>query len=391
MKKIISFIILLTCASIGYAQQLIPQTLVYRDSVPYFYAWKNNVIQTQQLNRLKNETLYLINGNVVDTIRSRYTIFARNISSNDKQREDIIYKSGDDIYRFFPKTGKIDTLIRDIPRNSTYQVAIGNQLIGYANEIDSIVGCFIISYDINTKRNKVSYEIEWDDAWETDYSIWGLNASTTGQILVCLGSIQEGWLQFYTYDIEKRLVLKKDYSAYMSRSELYDNFSFSHDDISAKYMIFGNFWLDSFFDIVQPTLGRSPSIFSNFQSFKLNENDNYYYLRSRIDETLRKNGDRSVWLACRFTLPFDMCLYKIYNNELLGTEEINGFDEWELNKLRNMVFAKHGYQFKSEYLQAFFNLFDFYNNIKKTDDVTNSLTPIDKKNLEVIQLVSKEK
>ena len=64
---------------------------------------------------------------------------------------------------------------------------------------------------------------------------------------------------------------------------------------------------------------------------------------------------------------------------------VEKFDEWELHKLRNMIFSKHGYQFKSEYLQAFYNLFDFYNHITKTNNVNALLTPADNKNLELIR------
>ena len=380
MKKRFIFTVLLLNSFIGYAQQFIPQTLVYLDSLHYFYAWKNNVIQKQVVNRLRNETVHIINGNVVDTIRSRYTIFARNISSHDKQRDDIIYKSGEDFYRFYPKTGRIDTLLRDIPRDKSYHVAMGNLLIGSVDQVDT---GYITSYDIQSKQKKVLHEIVIGD-----YSIWGMDASVTGQILVCLGNIQEEWVLFYIYDIETDLAIEKDYSAYMNRSELYNNFDFSHDDISGNYMIYGGFWVDTSFDIVQPTLKRK-RIISEFRGFKRNESDNYYYLSSEIDAPLRKNGSKGVWLTCRFTLEFDKCLYKIYHNELLSKNEIEQFDEWELHKLINMIFAKHNYKFESHYLQAFYNLFSFYKGQNK--EVNHLLTPTDKKNLELIQQVSKEK
>jgi len=388
MKKVIVLIVSLTYTFMGYAQQIIPQTLVYRDSIFYFYAWKNNVIRAQKQNLSKNETLHFINDNVVDTVRSKYTIFARNISSNDKKRENIIYKSGENIYRFSPKTGKIDTLLYDIPIDKSYDVAIGNQLIGYTNKVNTSIGCFITSYDISTKQKKVLYEIAENEGWDGDYSIWGIDASTTGLLLICLGNSQDEEVIYYTYDVEKNLAVKKDYSAYIDSRELYNSFEFSHDDISGEYMIYWTFWLNAAFDIVQPTLERKRST-SNFRGFKLKESDSYYYLSSEIDEPLQRNGNKGVWLACRFTLEFDKCLYKIYNNELLTKNDIMQFDEWELNKLKNMIFAKHDYKFKSLYLQAFYNLFSFYKG--QNENVNNLLTPIDKKNLELIQQISKNK
>jgi hypothetical protein len=55
-----------------------------------------------------------------------------------------------------------------------------------------------------------------------------------------------------------------------------------------------------------------------------------------------------------------------------------------------MVFAKHGYKFKSHYLQAFYNIFVL--DVKRDlTDVSHLLTPEDKKNLELIQKISKIK
>ena len=176
--------------------------------------------------------------------------------------------------------------------------------------------------------------------------------------------------------------------------EQLENFSYSDKakvdtyfkDVTEKYYNMGLFWIDEDFNVIQPTL---LSYRQSNASYNLSGTAQPFCYRYSYIE--RKPYTNQVWVACKFSLSFDKALYDIYNNVLIDKTEVETFDEWELNKLRNMIFAKHGYQFKSEYLQAFFNLFDFYNNIKKTDDVTNSLTPSDKKNLEVVQLVSKEK
>ena len=157
-------------------------------------------------------------------------------------------------------------------------------------------------------------------------------------------------------------------------------------DITEKYYNVGLFWVDEDFNKIQPTL---PPYRQSYSSYNLSGTASQFCYRPSYIE--RNPNSNYVWVICKFSLSFDKALYDIYNNVLIDKTEVETFDEWELNKLRNMVFAKHGYQFKSEYLQAFFNLFDFYNNITKTVDVTNSLTPIDKKNLELIQQVSKQK
>jgi hypothetical protein len=139
----------------------------------------------------------------------------------------------------------------------------------------------------------------------------------------------------------------------------------------------GLFWTDENLNIIQPTLQP----YYGESTFNIGTENPYYYRKSKINDS----KERFVWVACKFTLPFDKALYDIYNNTLLQKSTLETFDKWELNKLRNMVFAKHGYQFQSEYLQAFYNLFNFYNHIAKTTDINKLLTPIDKKNLQLIR------
>ncbi|MDR3046612.1 MAG: hypothetical protein LBU51_03235, partial [Bacteroidales bacterium] len=97
MKKQFIFIVLFVSSLTGYAQQTIPQELVYQDSVPYFYAWNDSIIQTRQ-DKFKQTTYISINGRTADTLNTRYGGFGRNISSNDAKRKDVIY-SGSDYYR----------------------------------------------------------------------------------------------------------------------------------------------------------------------------------------------------------------------------------------------------------------------------------------------------
>jgi hypothetical protein len=158
-----------------------------------------------------------------------------------------------------------------------------------------------------------------------------------------------------------------------------------YKDITQKYYNIGLYWVDSSLNIIQPTLAPANNSYS---SNNLANTHDLYYRRSYIDRNPLNN---SVWVACKFTLAFDKALYDIYHNILLGKSVIEKFDKWELHKLKNMIFAKHGYQFKSEYLQAFFNLFRFYSNLTKTNNVSHLLTPEDKKNLELIEQVSKNK
>jgi hypothetical protein len=384
MKKTLFFTALFLSRIICcYSQQIIPQTLVYHDSVLYFYAQKGYVIKTQ-LSYPKEKTFIFINDKPVDTIMEQSGMFGRNISTHDKVREDIIYFDGS-FYALSLLTGKFDTIYTDLSEGEYYYIVIGDHLIGAIYEMNGVYSNFLISYDLHSKQRKVLCQI--DDDW---HEIAGVDATITGCLLISLVSWAEEKIVYYTYDVKTNLLEKKDYSNHVKH--IYENFYSSHDDISAMYLIYGDFWLDTLFNITQPTLSRN-RISTKFRGFKLKETDTYYYLGSNIDEPFSKFGSKYVWIPCRFTLSFDYCLYKIYNNQLLTKMEIEKFDEWELHKLKNMIFAKHNYKFESHYLQAFYNIFNFYfNNSKnRTTDITNLLTQEDKKNLELIQQTKSEK
>ena len=199
------------------------------------------------------------------------------------------------------------------------------------------------------------------------------------KILMCYwesGTIEDfSFFDFSTRQEIYPIELLKDFS-YSDKADVDTYFR----DITEKYYNVGLFWVDGNFNVIQPTL---LPYYTSFASYNLiGTTPQFCYRSSYIEHKLLKN---QVWIACRFSLSFDKALYDIYHNAMLEKTIVETFDEWELNKLRNMVFAKHGCRFKSDYLQAFFNLFDFYNNIDKKDDVTNLLTPMDKKNLELIR------
>ncbi|MBL6445366.1 YARHG domain-containing protein [Fulvivirga sp. 29W222] len=62
-------------------------------------------------------------------------------------------------------------------------------------------------------------------------------------------------------------------------------------------------------------------------------------------------------------------------------EDLNKLNEEDLSILKNVVFAKHNYGFSSEFYQAYFNLFHFYNTDEKrknrTKDILGLLTKSD--------------
>lgn len=114
-----------------------------------------------------------------------------------------------------------------------------------------------------------------------------------------------------------------------------------------------------------------------------NGNVQFYYLRSIV------NNQKSVLLPYKFIPELDLAMYKAYNNSTLSKEDIKGFGKYELGILRNLIFAKHNYDFSSEFYQAYFNLYAFYNATEmrntRTKDVNEKLTGTDKVNLGLIK------
>lgn len=108
-----------------------------------------------------------------------------------------------------------------------------------------------------------------------------------------------------------------------------------------------------------------------------------YYLNSKIEDKTE------VIIPYKFIPELDLAMYKAYNNSILKKEDLKDFGEYKLGILRNLIFAKHNYDFNSEFYQAYFNLYAFYNTPEmrnsRTKDLNGKLTGADKANLELIK------
>jgi hypothetical protein len=137
-----------------------------------------------------------------------------------------------------------------------------------------------------------------------------------------------------------------------------------------------------------------PDITVNGINIKKNTIQNYF-LETSIDtkdSTVRYisgYADKRVIIPYRFNPQLELSMYKAYENNLLTQNDIKGLERYELSILRNLIFAKYNYAFKSEFYQAYFNLFEFYGDYYKRNarvkDVSNKLTEADKANIKLIQ------
>ena len=123
---------------------------------------------------------------------------------------------------------------------------------------------------------------------------------------------------------------------------------------------------------------------------------NFYYMLtilndSDYDARPIKYGTEVI-IPYKFNPQLEIQMYRAYNDTLLSEADIEGLGKYELGILRNLLFAKHNYAFKSEFYQAYFNMYEFYKpffpeekrTTRKTN-VDNELTANDKANIALIR------
>lgn len=96
----------------------------------------------------------------------------------------------------------------------------------------------------------------------------------------------------------------------------------------------------------------------------------------------------------RYFLPFnfDSQLWKLigclFRDEKTSFEEVRYLDSYQLSVLKNFIFAKHNYEFNSDFYRAYYSIFEFYSNElasnTRTKDVNSKLTKSDIENLKII-------
>ncbi|MDR2065463.1 MAG: YARHG domain-containing protein [Prevotellaceae bacterium] len=378
MKKII----FTTLIFIGFTALVFSQSnfsypeLISQDSIVLLSVHQGQLIT---VTKNKNKKFLLSLSNKTDTLKVDFPFYYWTVVPMYHNNENSIYfqsvhsqlQTIKSLYKLNLETKTI-TKIENLEGNIIFHCIIGNNIILQYN--NSIV------YAYNMKNMAI------DSLFDGGIS-FRISDEFLIEYKILIGYYEAGDIvDFSVYDYHNKKMIypvqQLDTIAENTKSRV----KYYYKDITHKYYSIGLYWINSTLNIIQPTLLPANNSYSSNNLSKIH--DIYYYRRSYIDRNPLNN---SVWVICKFTLAFDKALYDIYHNTLLEKIAIENFDEWELDKLKNMIFAKHGYQFQSEYLQAFYNLFDFYNHITKTNDVNALLTPEDKKNLELIKQLSKKK
>jgi hypothetical protein len=239
------------------------------------------------------------------------------------------------------------------------------------------------SIDICTIFNKPDYEI---------FKV--VKLSNTKSVFLGFGDYDGGEISdehYYIYDeISKKIGLSENNDILKT---IFDPNSLNTKfyDLSGKYVFIGEYIIDSSYNVFSKIKDFNTDIYGIVIS---NREIKQLLLKSTLD--LQENAkDKTEVLIPFIPNPFrEKAMYEIYENITLKAEDLRRFDAFDLRILRNMIFAKHNYAFKDKFLQAYFNLYDFYrvsNNKVRLTDVNHLLTPTDKKNLELIQQIIKTK
>ncbi len=195
-----------------------------------------------------------------------------------------------------------------------------------------------------------------------------------------------------TFDIDM-----KTYNVLENKNDLFKNESTrSFVEVSTNYHLVEsqrNFFLYSADGSLYSALNRIFKVVGwNYTTNILKS----YNVESKLDEKKYKSGKtrKKVIIPYKLTFGLEASLYNVYHNQEVDKALFKEFGLYELLILKNMVFAKHNYAFSKPFYQAYFNLFEFYNDERKrasrTKDMTGLLTEADTKNLEMINKALKK-
>lgn len=241
--------------------------------------------------------------------------------------------------------------------------------------------------------------LSYIEVYRSSEEIWKIHELSKDKIL-CESCAWGGGCTLYRYfvirkDVVEEINFNQLRQPYKNRFEpQYEdfrvNFYFSHYDYNflMAAIDYGN--LPANTDLLfSEDLEDTTHVIKKHQTWEImGENiqqseNQYFYLRSRLD------GGEEVIVSYKMDKAFEKVAYQIFKGHLISKDQVKTFNKEQLGILKNLAFAKYNYAFNSDFYQAYFNLFEFYNDEKerasRTKDMTGLLTGADTKNLQVIR------
>ena len=104
--------------------------------------------------------------------------------------------------------------------------------------------------------------------------------------------------------------------------------------------------------------------------------------KQTIEEVEYDDGEFEEWVSSEFASATNL-IYKLNaSNTLLTKEVVENLKRGDLTIIRNTIYARHGYSFKSRPLRVFFDAQPWY--IPVHTNIKNDFTDIEKKNIELL-------
>jgi hypothetical protein len=381
--KILFCILLLQCIITNAIAHVPSDTILYEgkssDSAPKYFIKDGIYYKWQWDKKQKEYMLYR------DTIPLVIKTKDFDISSYFfDEHNQVIYYGNDYVYYNFDF--KRDTLTTVIPSQKEENFVMADNKLYFSNNQILHIQNLITEKIIDLSN--IGEMVRNSD----DEILRIIKFSTTHEFLFMTGSFDAGEIadeQYYIYDeINKKHSLSKN--NIILKNTLDPNAVVLLYDLSGKYVFLHGYILDSNYNFFSKINAFSASIYGLIFTQK---GIGQLIVKSKLD---LKDGEKE---NNQVLIPFvpdpfkEKAMYEIYKNIELKALDLQRFDAFDLRILRNMIFAKHNYAFKDKFLQAYFNLYNFYSfsNANRLTDVNHLLTPEDKKNLELIQQVSKQK
>lgn len=261
---------------------------------------------------------------------------------------------------------------------------------------------YLKTYNLNTQKVSetplLTEEEEYahynptPDSYNPNFKIRYINKLSNEKFLYCKGEEETGAyvnLDMRILDLktaQMQSVHLDNTSKYLSK--FYDEYEhgFQNDpcifrSIDGKYFSFLECVMDNELNIIGGNIGIGPDQYQYVRGFVVENSKPQYYIVS---------DHRHKLILFDLDPKFCNLMYKVYYGEKISKDELNGFDEVDLKKLRNTVYAKYNYKFDDQYLDAYFNWYDFYYcHEPRVTEVESKFTDADKYNLSVLESVGK--
>src|SRR6056297_278062 len=253
---------------------------------------------------------------------------------------------------------------------------------------------FFVQYDKTDKKYVVSDNIKYPktaDICDYGYSIEKIELENKEYILIrdskllikdILKNLEDSeYLEFYSI-LKAKIELSGKYSTIDSQI-----ITFSADRLSVNGLFDDTtYYFGSEFDFPKNVL-----IFKSDTLIYERHVDTLVLYQAFYDETSDSFKSKAKYKQLlkfgQSGIPYKSGLsgkYPIASIELLTNWELNRFNKKELKIMRNEIFARHGYKFKTDKMNTYFNSQFWYQ--KRHDDVKDLLTDIEKINIKRIKV-----